>query len=124
MLLNLSNHPSTLWCDKQIQAAMQFGKCVDLPFPKILSDGDEVYIADLVEEYYQKIMEISRDIDVHNLTVHLMGEMTFTYALVNRLTSEGIRCIASTTERNVVEYSNGQKESQFQFVRFREYLNY
>ncbi|OJV38777.1 MAG: hypothetical protein BGO29_14145 [Bacteroidales bacterium 36-12] len=123
MLINLSNHPSTLWCDKQTQAAKQFGKCVDLPFPKILSDGDEVYIADLVEEYYQKIMELLSDTDIKNITVHLMGEMTFTYALVKRLTIDGIRCIASTTERNVVEYGNGQKESQFQFVRFREYSN-
>lgn len=49
-----------------------------------------------------------------------MGEMTFTYALVNLLKDAGIKCIASTTKRNVEEI-DGKQVSTFQFVQFREY---
>jgi len=52
-----------------------------------------------------------------------MGEMTFTCALVSRLMVEGIECIASTSERIVIEMGNGQKQAAFLFVRFRTYNN-
>jgi hypothetical protein len=52
--------------------------------------------------------------------VHIMGEMTFTFALVNLLKEVGIKCIASTTKRNVEEI-DGKHVSTFQFVQFREY---
>ena len=52
--------------------------------------------------------------------VHIMGEMNFTYALVNKLKANGIKCVASTTKRETVE-ENGVKISKFNFVRFREY---
>lgn len=46
MLLNLSNHPSSLWCDEQIKAAETlFGEIVDLPFPQVDPNGDEAYRA-------------------------------------------------------------------------------
>jgi hypothetical protein len=40
--------------------------------------------------------------------VHLMGEMTFTFALVRKLQAAGIRCVASTTARDVVEEGGGE----------------
>lgn len=46
MLLNLSNHPSSLWCDEQKKAAETlFGEIVDLPFPQVDPNGDEAYRA-------------------------------------------------------------------------------
>ena len=53
--------------------------------------------------------------------VHVMGEMTFTYNMVNALKNVGITCLASTTERLVTMTSDGKKVSDFKFVQFREY---
>ena len=113
MLLNLSNHPSASWSPAQIAAAS--GKVIDLPFPPVNPDGDEAYIEQLANEYYNKILEMQ---DV--TTVHLMGEMNFTFALVTKLKAANIKCVASTTKRETVE-ENGVKIYKFQFVRFREY---
>ena len=52
--------------------------------------------------------------------VHLMGEMNFTFSLVNKLKANGIKCVASTTVRETVE-ENGVKISKFKFVRYRSY---
>ena len=54
------------------------------------------------------------------LFVHIMGEMTFTFAMVNALHKKGITCIASTTER-ISSEENGVKTSEFKFVQFRKY---
>jgi hypothetical protein len=118
MLLNLSNHPSHLWSPEQTAAAKnQFGGVTDLPFPKILPEADEAAIENLVGEYIHKITALQPPV----AAVHLMGEMTFTFALVRKLQAAGIRCVASTTARDVVE-EGGVKVSKFRFVRFRGYL--
>jgi len=56
-----------------------------------------------------------------NNAVHIQGEFTFVFALVSLLLNHNIKCIASTTSRNVIE-ENGKKITEFQFVKFREYL--
>ena len=118
MLINLSNHPSTSWSAEQTETANRlFGKIVDLPFPDLDPAGDEAYIEALSDEYFLKVIEMSEGKDV---TVHLMGEMNFTFSLVNKLKSIGITCVASTTERETIE-ENGVKKSIFKFVNFRRY---
>ncbi|MGM9745877.1 MAG: CRISPR-associated protein [Paludibacteraceae bacterium] len=113
MFLNLSNHPSVLWSPEQLAAAG--GQVVDIPFPQVAPDGDEAYIESLADEYYDKIKAMQGV-----TTVHLMGEMNFTFALVTKLKASGIKCVASTTKRETIE-ENGVKISKFKFVRFREY---
>ncbi len=113
MLLNLSNHPSASWSESQLAAAG--GQVVDMLFPQVAPDGNETYIENLANEYLRTILE-NKDISA----VHVMGEMNFTFALVTRLKASGIKCVASTTQRETVE-KDGVKISKFQFVRFREY---
>lgn len=118
MFLNLSNHPSANWSAEQTETAMrQYGEIIDMPFPTVDPAGDEAYIAALADEYCQKALEMS---ERHAITVHLMGEMNLTFALVQRFMEKGITCVASTTRRETVE-ENGVKTSIFQFVKFREY---
>lgn len=119
MLINLSNHPSSKWSKEQTAAAKrQFGKIVDLPFPAVSPEGDENYIADLADECCNKVMELAGG---EPAIVHLMGEMTLSFAIISRLKQSGVPCVASTTERLVKEY-DGHKDVVFQFVRFRNYL--
>lgn len=119
MLINLSNHPSSQWNEKQLIAAKAYGDLLDIQFPVIDESGDEDYIILLVNQYMEKIMSLGTPND---LVVHLMGEMTFTFALVKKLQQNGIRCVASTSKRIVKEEVPGRKgEVIFQFERFREY---
>jgi hypothetical protein len=117
MLINLSNHPSDLWQADQLEAAAVYGKIIDLPFPAVNPEGDEKYIQLLGKEYVEKVEQLAQG---KNVTVHLMGELTLTYCLVNALMAKGIKCIASTTER-VAEEKDSSKISEFQFKQFREY---
>lgn len=118
MLINLSNHPSSKWSEAQTQSAHQYGDIVDLPFPKVDPKGDETDVVNLAEEYFQKVLDLANGT---NVTVHLMGEMTLTYALVQRLQKIGIVCVASTTQRVSIDLPDGRQESVFKFVKFRKY---
>ena len=117
VLINLSNHPVGKWSEKQRKAAAAYGHVMDIPFPTIEPEASEDDIRKLASNYVEKIQEVSSS---HDITVHIMGEMTFTFSVVQQLKAIGIRCVASTTQRNVSE-QNGQKTSIFEFVKFREY---
>ena len=118
MLINLTNHPSARWSDKQKAAADEFGEIVDMSFPQVEASADEQIVNSLAKEYLEKIKKIVGD---NPVVVHVMGEMTFTYSLVSLLKAEDIVCVASTSERIVNEIENGKKEVVFQFNRFRRY---
>lgn len=120
MLLNLSNHPSTSWPAAQCRAALdQYGEIRDLSFPQIPPAADTDGVRQIVEEYEGRIRKLAAE--APGLTVHLMGELTFTHLLVNRLQEAGISCVASTSERIVIKEAGGKKVSQFNFIRFRNY---
>ncbi len=118
MLINLSNHPSGAWSESQIAAAQeQFGGIIeDWAFPNISPHATAEEVSHLAEDYFRRITQVTP----RPQAVHLMGEMTFTFSLVRRLLANGIRCVASTTERDVVEHE-GVKTSRFRFVQFRDY---
>ena len=118
LFLNLSNHSSDKWGEAQLDAARAYGKVVDIPFPEIDPGAttEEIYI--LAEEYAEEITSRYPDRD---LTVHIMGEMTFCFRLVTLLHARGVRCVASTTQRKTSELADGKKESIFEFQEFREY---
>lgn len=117
-LINFSNHPSQLWSKDQSEAAAAYGEIIDMPFPTINPDADEADIQKLAEEYVKQILELEEH---NNITVHIMGEMTFTYMVVTQLKAMSIECIASTTTRDTEYSADGKKISDFQFVRFRKY---
>ncbi|PZX48283.1 CRISPR-associated protein [Algoriphagus chordae] len=115
MLLNFSNHPSASWPENQIKIAQQWGVIQDLPFPPIDPTADEQEIDMLAQQYLSQILEINPN------AVHVMGELTFSFKLIELLKSHGVTCIASTTSRNTQEMSDGTKVSKFEFVQFRSY---
>lgn len=116
--INISNHPSSLWEAQQMAEAERYGKVIDIPFPVIPSTAGEVYVSDLAEKFTRKIIE---EYSPKEAVLHIMGEMCFTFTLVNRLMSEGYVCLASTSERSVIDDIPGYKEVFFHFVRFRKY---
>jgi hypothetical protein len=115
MLLNLSNHPSANWSEKQRLKAIELYTVIeDLQFPPISPTLKPADLDLLVDNYIITIRKINP------MAIHIMGEMTFTFRLVNQLKAIGFTCIASTTERKSIE-ENGIKTSIFEFIQFREY---
>jgi len=122
MLINLSNHPSDNWSNEQkLKAIEQYQKIVDIPFPEVDPNGDEEYIENLAGQYLNKILEI-KNRTFETVVVHLMGELTFSFALLVKLKAYGVRCVASTTQRVVMDEGNGRVTKLFRFVRFRKYI--
>jgi hypothetical protein len=117
MFINLSNHPSSGWEKGQLTAAQRIGDIVDMPFPPVVPEASADEVKQMARELVEHIMEMG---DPAALTVHIMGEMTLTYSIVAALSRQGVRCVASTTERIVTEV-DGKKVSEFHFVQFREY---
>ena len=118
LFINFSNHPSSFWDDAQRLAAEKYGEICDLPFPMVDGQSSEDEVSQLADSYVAKIISMGKP---EEITVHIMGEMTFTFMVVTRLKELGIRCVASTTERKTSYNADGTKLSEFSFVKFREY---
>jgi hypothetical protein len=119
MLVNLTNHPFNEWDETQQKTAISlFGEVVDIPFPTVPPEADSSEINTLANEYLKKIQTIAHNNEV---VVHIMGEMTFCFALIQKLQKENIKCIASTTGRKVRYMPTGERAIEFNFIQFREY---
>lgn len=121
MLINLSNHPSNTWSEFQVQTAHdQYGEILDLPFPEIDPEWDQMQIGELAAQYLEKVKTLASEHNA-NAAVHLMGEYSFCFQLVNLLKADGIEAVVSTSERLTEMNPDGSKTIQFNFVRFRKY---
>lgn len=119
VFLNLSNHPFGEWFADQISCAQNYGRICDWDFPQVDSALSSMDIDSRAEDITSEVLSVYAGCD---LTVHVMGEMTMTYALVSKLKSCGIRCVASCSERvSSFDPETGVKSSVFKFEGFREY---
>lgn len=96
-------------------AMKSYGTVQDLPFPLIDPTFDQEEVEQLAQKFSQQVAESEAS------AVHLMGEMCFTFILVQKLKQMGLPVVASTTKRNVEEV-DGKKIVQFEFVQFRSYF--
>lgn len=119
MFVNVSNHPSELWLDKQKECALCYGDIVDVTFPAIHKDYDSNKYDELVELYYERIMGLYPDV------VMVQGEFVFTYRLVGKLKASGIRVVSARSERVCQEFKDENnvihKHSIFEFIDFVNY---
>lgn len=118
MFINFSNHSLSTWTEKQIKAAKEYGELEEFVFPNINPQFTTEQVQVLATDYVAKILN---HYPIENLTVHVMGELTFCFSVVQQLKEKGVRCVASTTERVVEETDDNKKISKFTFVQFREY---
>ena len=118
MLLNISNHPSEHWSQKQFDnAILEYGCIIDIPFPEVQPECDSSMVSSISDSIISHISVY----DIDDTAIHIMGEMTLTFSLVTKLKALGYTCVASTTLRNVTVNEGGDKVVHFDFVRFREY---
>ncbi len=124
MLINLSNHPKSEWGEMQVNAAEKlWGEIVDVAFPRIDPTDSSDEVAALAECYFQKIRKMI-PLPIEHSAIHLMGELNFSYTLINLLISSGYKVVASTTVRIARTLPNGKTERDFIFEQFREYKKY
>lgn len=122
MLLNFSNHPYSTWSpEQQTTAAKSFGKVVDLPFPPVDASASISEVAELARESIGQIISLIKLSGEEKATVHISGEYTLVYQVVNMLRKMGVPAVVSTSHRKVKINPDGSKTMYFDFVRFREY---
>lgn len=117
VFINLSNHPSKYWSEKQLAAAKAYGGIVDIEFPTIDPGTSEDRIQSMADDIVKDYLHFLPS----ECTFHIMGEMTLTYRLVSRFKALRFKCLASTTTRDVHYDGNGDKIVSFDFSGFREY---
>lgn len=119
LLVNLSNHPYKDWSEDQKKAAEKYGDVQDMAFPEI----DPAMKIDKIKKEIAaaQIDEIKNMCKERRVTVHIMGEMSYTFYVVSQLKAFGIRCICSTSERDTEDLGGGEKKVTFRFKRFRDY---
>jgi hypothetical protein len=123
MLLNLSNHSSTKWGDKQRQTATKnYGNLQDMPFPNVPPAATSDDIKTLANGYVKQIRQLAKAEKNQPFAVHIMGEMTLIFRIITLLKRSKIVCVASTSERNTVEHEDGTKTILFEFIQFRTYV--
>lgn len=118
IFINLSNHKCETWTEKQLCKAKEYGTIREIEFPSVNPEATPKEIDELAKKEAEEILSIAR---TANVTVHVMGEMNFTFAIVNLLKKFGITCLASTTHRIVETLPDGIKQVKFDFKQFREY---
>lgn len=119
IFINYTNHPIAEWSDEQRSAAKKYAETlVDIPFIGIDPDKNEDDIEKIADSELKKILKVAEG---HDATVHLMGEQTLSFSLIKKLQGLGVRCVASTTKREVKDLGDNKREVTFRFVKFREY---
>ena len=118
LFINLSNHPSSQWGENQLAEAKKLGEIVDMEFPVVNPCAATIELDEMAQKLVDDIRKLAGE---NNITVHVMGEMSLTYKVVQRLISWGIRCVCSTTQRIVTENADGRKVTEFHFEQFRDY---
>lgn len=119
MFINFSNHPSSNWETKQLNAASAYGTVIDISFPEVPPEADNEALRLLSDTYYQRIEELLHTVEEPSV-IHLTGEPTLSFMLVKRFLQNGYKVVASTSYRQSTEEGN-KKTSIFHFVQFREY---
>ena len=119
MLINLSNHPSCMWPEEQLEAAAVYGETVDIPFPSVNPFAAESDVAEAAEMLLEKIIK------AEPAAVLCQGEFSLAYAVISRLIKRGVTVIAACSERRVQEekLDNGEIEKVclYKFIKFRRY---
>lgn len=117
--INFTNHASKSWGEAQRVAARQYGdEIIDIPFPNVPAAATEADVAQLAQEYVEKIKKETPS------TVLCQGEFTLSYQIIRLLLQSGIPVVAACSERTVSEIREGEKvikRTEYDFVRFRKY---
>ena len=119
IFINHTNHPAAHWNEEQILEARVYGEILDIPFPAISAEATAKEVRELAGANAEKILELKP------AAVLCQGEFNYTFAMVERLKSLGVKVLAATSERmtvgEILSDGSTRQISTFRFVQFREY---
>lgn len=120
MLINLTNHPTCNWNSDQLETAMnRWDSICHISFPEVCPEWNDSEVFTQASAIVETIIGMSPD------AVLCQGEMTMTLSIVSLLESNKIPAYAATSRRQSVERVKPdgtiEKQSIFEFVRFRRY---
>ena len=122
MFINLSNHPSSKWDIKQLEAALELtsdNQIKDIPFPAVPATATTADIIKIADGLHHTVMENKPKV------IMIAGEFTLAYTMINLCLSAGVKVVAACSERRTHEVVNEDgtttKITVFQFIQFREF---
>ena len=120
LFLNLSNHRLKNWTPEQKQAALDLGCTLlhELPFPSVDPTLNETLR--YVDPLLTQLDLLLNQHQAQCTAAMVSGEYSLTIHLVRALQHRKIPCYMATNHR-IVQEINGQKISQFRFIRFRSW---
>ena len=120
IFVNHTNHPAEGWGEEQKNAAENYGRIINMPFPDIPPEADSCQVKEMALTAANKIAELEPE------AVLCQGEFSYTFTLVDALIARGINVMAACSERVVRVWDDEEgrthKDAVFQFQQFREYL--
>lgn len=135
LFLNLSNHSTSKWSAKQIDAAKVAAKAImgadpeaevviiNIPFPQVDPSAMPWEVEKLAKEVTAAAVYDNADALTSSIVFHIMGEQSFCYHAFKAVEELGYHACVSTTDRKVVEKQNEDgttvKTAVFEFVQFR-----
>lgn len=121
-MINISNHQSTNWKGKQANDA---GEVLDIPFPSIPADPN-FKLNTKAAEFWNSISDEVADHATRtgDRRIHIMGELGFTFRLVQIVHLAVYVPVHSVTDRVVAEDpQTGKRYSISEFNGFRWYYS-
>jgi hypothetical protein len=117
MFVNISNHPTNKWGEKQLEAAKVFGDVRDINFPNVPATATSEEVVAMAEKTITGTGINAGDV------VMCQGEFSLTYAVTSRLLARGVKVVVACSERSVQEVIKdgvSVKTAVFEFVKFRQ----
>lgn len=88
---NISNHPSSKWDEKQLEAANEFGEIIDIRMPHIPADRDIYYVLNVASAVVKEVVKYAQKNEV---VAMVTAESTLEYAIITGLHQCNIKCVA------------------------------
>lgn len=116
--VNISNHPSNKWSEKQLSAATQtWGEVIDIAFPNVPSLAGRERVLEMASLILEQIPATAK-------AVMVQGEFSLTYHITKALIEKGATVVVACSDRNVKETvlpdGTTKKDVVFEFAGFRQ----
>ena len=122
MFINVSNHVSSKWSKKQLEAAMELtsdNQIEDIQFPAVPATATTTDVISMADSLYSDIMSKRPE------AVMVAGEFTLAYTIIKLLMQHGVKVVAACSDRRTHEVVNEDgtttKTVNFEFIQFREF---
>ncbi|MGL4805436.1 MAG: hypothetical protein ACRDD8_15630 [Bacteroidales bacterium] len=117
MFVNVSNIPLSDWQDAQLDEAKLYGRLYEFRMPEIDPEASTSALTDLAKMLADRIAKVVWENDERKNAVMVLGEPSFSFALIRELQNRRMTVLCPTYRINLYD----DEELIETFVRFRNY---